>query len=79
MAILHTRNVPDDLYARIRERAALEHRTLSAEVLALLEERFPPRPPVRELLESIERRRERYPLPPGAPDAVDLIREDRAR
>jgi hypothetical protein len=79
VAILHIRNVPDDLYERIRERAAIEHRSLSAEVLALLEEHFPPRPPVRELLESIERRARLYPLPPGAPDPVDLIREDRER
>jgi plasmid stability protein len=79
MAILHVRNIPDDLYARIRERAVQEHRSLSAEVLAALEERFPHRPPVRELLESIERRARLHPLPPGAPDAVDLIREDRER
>jgi len=76
VAILQIRLVPDDLDARIRERATVEHRSLSAEVLALREERFPPRPPVREVLDSIERRRERYPLPPGAPDAADLMRED---
>jgi plasmid stability protein len=37
MAILHIRSVPDDLYARLRARAQTERRSLSAEVLLLLE------------------------------------------
>jgi plasmid stability protein len=37
MATLHVRSVPDELYERLRERAAAERRSLSAEVIALLE------------------------------------------
>lgn len=37
MATLHVRNVPDDLYDRLRLRAAAEHRSMSAEVIRLLE------------------------------------------
>jgi plasmid stability protein len=37
MAILHVRNVPEDLYERIRRRAAEEKRSISAEVITLLE------------------------------------------
>ena len=80
MAILHVRNVPDDVYAALKARAAAEGRSLSAEVLLLLEHEFSqPRRSVRELLDSIERRSRLHPLPPGAPDVVDLLREDRAR
>jgi plasmid stability protein len=37
MATLHVRNAPDALYDRLRLRAAAEHRSLSAEVIGLLE------------------------------------------
>lgn len=37
MATLHVRNVPSALYDRLRLRAAAEHRSLSAEVIGLLE------------------------------------------
>ena len=80
MAILHIDNVPERLYARLHDRAAVEGRSLDEEVIALLERELgEPRPSIRELLDVIERRRERYPLPAGAPDVVELLREDRAR
>jgi plasmid stability protein len=80
VAILHVRNVPDSLYSALRERAAAEGRSLSAEVVLLLEEslRRPPRT-AREILDAIERRRRAYPLPPGLPDSTELLREDRSR
>ena len=37
MAILHVRNVPEHLYAELRERAEAERRSLSAEVVLLLQ------------------------------------------
>jgi plasmid stability protein len=37
MAILHVRGVPDELYEQLREQAAVEHRSLSSEVITLLE------------------------------------------
>jgi hypothetical protein len=37
MAILHVRGVPDDLYAHIREKAQAERRSISGEVILLLE------------------------------------------
>ena len=37
MSILHVRNVPHDLYARIKRRALAQRRSLSAEVITLLE------------------------------------------
>jgi plasmid stability protein len=109
MAILHVRNVPDDLYERLKKRAAAERRSLSAEVIALLDSELaaPParhglyadryremaelaelgraerervsRMSLKELFSEIDRTREAHPLPPDAPDVVDLIREDRER
>lgn len=37
MPTLYVRNFPDDLYHRLRERAARNHRSISAEVIAILE------------------------------------------
>ncbi len=36
MATLHVRDVPDDLYEGIRQAAAMENRSISAEVIAWL-------------------------------------------
>jgi plasmid stability protein len=38
MATLHVRNVPDELYKRLRSLAEEDHRSLSAEVIDLLQE-----------------------------------------
>ena len=37
MSILHVRNVPENLYLRLKERADTQRRSLSAEVVTLLE------------------------------------------
>lgn len=37
MAILHVRDVPDDLYEQIRRKAQAERRSISGEVILLLE------------------------------------------
>jgi plasmid stability protein len=38
MATLHVRNVPDELYERLKSLAEEDHRSLSAEVIDLLQE-----------------------------------------
>ena len=83
MAILHVRNVPDELYERIKKRARSTRRSLSAEVLALLErgsdgdqrESGPRQTSIAEILE--EMRRERSTRAWDGVDSVELIREDR--
>lgn len=80
MTILHVRNVPEQLYERIKVRAETQRRSLSAEVIALLEsaiEEAEHDPAV--TLQTIRERREHYPVSPDAPDSTLLLREDRER
>ncbi|MBN1583331.1 MAG: hypothetical protein JXA89_21660 [Anaerolineae bacterium] len=80
MAILHVRHVPDELYARLQRRADAQRRSLSAEVITLLDWA------IEEIergsattLATIRTRRFYAPAAAGAPDSVTLLREDRAR
>jgi plasmid stability protein len=79
MATLHVRNVPDELYTRIRERAETRNRSLSAEVVVLLSEALEGEISPREILSDIRRRRFFRPADVGAPDVTELLREDRKR
>ena len=80
MPILHVRNVPDELYAELQRRAETQRRSLSAEVITLLDwaldqvERA-----TTTTLASIRSRRFYDPAAAGAPDSTALLREDRAR
>ena len=78
MATLHVRNVPDDLYERLRARAKSEGRSLSAEAIDLLREALGgERKSMKEFLDAIDRIRWRRA--PGMPTTTELIREDRDR
>lgn len=80
MPTLHVRNVPEPLYDRLRERAQERNRSLSAEVLMLLDFALDESEDTQtELLDSIRRRRFYNPAAVGAPDSSSLLREDRAR
>lgn len=80
MPTLHVRNVPEPLYDRLRERAQEQNRSLSAEVLILLDFALDESEDTQtELLDSIRRRRFFNPAAVGAPDSGSLLREDRAR
>jgi plasmid stability protein len=80
MAILHVRNVPEDLHRRLKARADAQRRSLSAEVITLLKwaveeaERTSA-----SRLASIRERRSFAPDDVGAPDSTTLLREDRGR
>ena len=80
MAILHVRNVPDDLYERVRMRAEAEGRSMSAEVISLIARALdePTRSPG-DVISSIRRRRHFRPADVGAPDSISLLRADRER
>lgn len=80
MPTLHVRNVPETLYERLQERARAENRSLSAEVIHMLETALAePAPAIAEILARIERRLMSYTPSDSAPDSVQLLREDRDR
>ncbi len=78
MATLHVRNIPNELYDSIKSCAAERERSISSEVIRLLERALrSDRPGVRELLDEIES--DRPVARPGTPSAADMIRNDRDR
>jgi plasmid stability protein len=82
MAILHVRDFPVDLHQRLKERAADHRRSLSAEVVKLLEwavTEVDRAEAIEAVLAAIANRRSFAPADIGAPDSTSLIREDRDR
>ena len=80
MPILHVRNVPEELYDRIKQQAAERNRSISAEVITLLQHAVSDFSRSQdELLDQIRRRRFFRPSEAGAPDTLALLREDRSR
>lgn len=80
MAILHVRNIPDKLYRRIKELAAEESRSLTAEAIKLLDQGLrahEARQGAAAVAARIRRHAEKTELPQGWTDAAELIREDR--
>jgi plasmid stability protein len=78
MPTLHVRNIPEPLYNRLRQRAESQNRSLSAEVVILLDFALEESDDKQaELLDSIRRRRFFNPAAAGAPDSTTLLREDR--
>jgi plasmid stability protein len=78
MATLHVRGVPDDLYRKLAERAKERRSSITSETIRLLRKGLELEGSDRAaLIETIIANR--VPLRPGAPSAVELIREDRAR
>jgi plasmid stability protein len=80
MPVLHVRNVPEELYERLRQHARDQNRSISAEVITLLEHALAePEHPQAETLKEIQRRRFFRPSDAGAPDSTHLLREHRER
>ena len=80
MSILHVRNVPEELYARLQQRAESQRRSLSAEVIMLLDWAIVEIDRSSDAaLTSIRSRRAYEPAAMGAPDSAVLLREDRGR
>lgn len=80
MPVLHVRNVPDNLYEQIKQQAQRSHRSISAQVITLLQRALTDGGPSQsEVLSSIRRRRFFNPHEMNVPDSITLLREDRAR
>ena len=78
MAAFHVRDIPDETLARLRKRAERNGRSMNAEVLHILDQELG-YASGEELMERLERLHAEWTLPPGSPDPVDFIREDRDR
>jgi plasmid stability protein len=80
VSTLHVRNVPAELYERLQQRAQAQGRSLTAEVVSLLERALDETDATQaEVLAGIRRRRFFSPAQAGAPDSTTLLREDRQR
>nr|BAL57940.1 hypothetical protein HGMM_F53C10C14 [uncultured Acetothermia bacterium]BAL58554.1 hypothetical conserved protein [Candidatus Acetothermum autotrophicum] len=77
MATLHVRNVPDRLYEALKARAQADGRSLSAEVLTILERALKRNDSQQKLLQSLQRRQRFSPTKTGAPSSLELLREAR--
>jgi plasmid stability protein len=80
MNTLHVRSVPDALYKRLQQLANARNRSLSAQVITMLEqavENEERRKKQAKVLTSIQRRR--FKAPKNAPSTLELLREDRGR
>ena len=80
MPTLHIRNVPEELYERIRARAQEQGRSITSEVVQLLQRAVSEdSQDQEEILQRIQRRRFFHPAAVNAPDSLSLLRQDRSR
>jgi plasmid stability protein len=80
MPVLHVRNVPDSLYEQIKQQAQRSNRSISAQVITLLQRALTDGgPPQSEVLGSIRRRRFFNPHEINVPNSTTILLEDRAR
>ena len=82
MATLYVANVPDDLYNALRERAHAGHRSIAAEVRALLEQNIPTEKELRarrEIMRKLYRIRLGTQSKKRFPSTEEMQRQDRSR
>jgi plasmid stability protein len=83
MATLYVENIPDELYESLRSHARKHRKSIAAEILTMLEERFPSQRELkkrRQIVRQLDRLRAKSPLNPGPfPPAEQMLREDRER
>jgi len=82
MPTLYVENVPRDLYEALRDRAKAQRRSISAEVLALLEDNVPTKKELKARQRASKKAQKiiikRLPGESYVP-VVEMIREDRER
>ncbi len=83
MATLYVENVPDELYAALRDRARQHRKSLAAEVLSLLEDNVPSASELKrrkQFLLRVQRLGSRQVRSSGRFRSTEhMLREDRAR
>lgn len=72
MATLNIKNVPDELYARLKGRASTHRRSINSEAIVCLEESLcPRRVESSEILARVDRLRDEIKLPPLTDEFLD--------
>jgi len=79
MATLYVRNVPPDVYRRLRARARQSGRSINAEALEILTKAATRTPREKPIVDRLREIAWEINLPPDAPRPEDLIRADRER
>jgi plasmid stability protein len=83
MATLYVENIPDELYESLRSHARKHRKSIAAEILTMLEERFPSQRELRRrqsVVRQLDRARTSSPLGPGPfPSTEEMLRQDRER
>ena len=80
MQTLHVRDIPDQLYNRLRELAQAKQRSLSAQVVLLLDRALEDKDQRKAQTQALaDIRRRRFTPPPTAPDSIEMLRADRKR
>jgi plasmid stability protein len=79
MPTLYVRNFPDELYRKVRERAARNRRSIGGEVIVLLEQALKTEDDRDRRLRALEDIARRHEGLPQSSDSLDLLREDRNR
>jgi plasmid stability protein len=77
MPTLHLRNVPTKIYERLRRRAKQNGRSMNAEAVALLEDAVEREDRTGSITAELRRLANTINLPPDAPRAEEIIRQDR--
>jgi plasmid stability protein len=77
VATLYVRNVPAPLYADLVRWAAESGRSVNSEMIALLEREAARREQRDDWWQKVLKLQTEFTLPPDAPRAEDIIREDR--
>lgn len=82
MPTLYVENVPTDLYEALRNRARLRHRSIAAEILAMLDENIPTAKELkarRDFFRTAQRMRAKKAAKSPVLPTEDLQRQDRNR
>lgn len=80
MPVLHLNDVPNEVYTRLQLLAEAHHSTLEVEVVRLLHDLLLTQPSCYSQAELLAELRFRsFTPPPGTPDSVTLLAEDRGR
>jgi plasmid stability protein len=83
MPTLYVENIPEEIYAALRERARAHRRSIAQEILALLEQHVPTPAEIerrRRFLKAVLRQSAQKPLAAGPfPSAEEMLRDDRSR